>query len=387
MSIRNITIANTIRTSLLDKVHDIIVIGGGLAGLTSANLLSRSGLDVVLIEKKEHPFHRVCGEYVSNEVRPFLEKNGLYPEDLGPADINKLQLSSVSGSNVFVDLALGGFGISRYSFDQFLAQKATGSGCKIVVGIAENIIKKNDVFETKLQNGDTIYSKLAIGSFGKNSQLDRNLNRSLTSKNPTYLAVKYHIRADLPENVIALHNFSGGYCGVSRIENGLYNLCYLTETRNLIDSGDINQLEEDILYQNPLLKRIFQQSERVFERPLTISKITFSKKDLVSKNVLMCGDAAGMIVPLCGNGMAMAIHSAKILSELIVKNLEGNRFDSVTIHDDYCKQWKSNFSVRLSIGRKLQYFFGKKLMSEIAVRLLKTPFAESIINLTHGNIV
>jgi len=371
----------------LDKVYDIIIIGGGLAGLTSANLLSRSGLDVVLIEKKEYPFHRVCGEYVSNEVKPFLEKNGLYPKDLGPVSINRLQLSSVNGSNVFVDLALGGFGISRYSFDQFLAQKAVESGCKIVTSVAENVLKKDDVFETKLQNGDIIYSRLAIGSFGKNSQLDRTLNRSITSKNPTYLAVKYHIRADLPENVIALHNFNRGYCGVSRIENGLYNLCYLTETRNLKNSPDFNQLEENVLYQNPFLKNIFQQSDKVFEKPLTISKITFDKKELASNNVLMCGDAAGMIVPLCGNGMAMAIHSAKILSGLIMKNLEGNGFDLAAIHRNYCAQWKSNFSVRFSIGRKIQPLFGKKLTSEIGVGLLKTPVARSIIRLTHGNII
>ena len=56
------------------KVKDIIIIGGGLAGLTSAIQLARAGLSVLLLEKHSYPLHKVCGEYVSNEVRPFLEE-------------------------------------------------------------------------------------------------------------------------------------------------------------------------------------------------------------------------------------------------------------------------------------------------------------------------
>ena len=51
----------------------IIVIGGGLAGLTSAILLAKANFDITLIERKQYPFHRVCGEYISNEVLPFLK--------------------------------------------------------------------------------------------------------------------------------------------------------------------------------------------------------------------------------------------------------------------------------------------------------------------------
>ena len=56
-----------------------IIIGGGLGGLTTAALLAKGGREVLLIEKKTYPFHRVCGEYVSNEVQGFLEKEGLFP--------------------------------------------------------------------------------------------------------------------------------------------------------------------------------------------------------------------------------------------------------------------------------------------------------------------
>src|SRR5688500_17416365 len=102
------------------ETKDVIIIGGGLAGLTSANLLSKAGLNVLLVEKKTYPFHKVCGEYVSNETVNFLRKNNLYPSELNPAQITNFILSSPKGKTIETKLDLGGFGISRYLFDDFL---------------------------------------------------------------------------------------------------------------------------------------------------------------------------------------------------------------------------------------------------------------------------
>ena len=63
-------------------MNEVAIIGGGLAGLINAILLKRAGLDVVLFEKNTYPFHRVCGEYISNEVLPFLQSNELFPYEL-----------------------------------------------------------------------------------------------------------------------------------------------------------------------------------------------------------------------------------------------------------------------------------------------------------------
>ncbi|MEX1240344.1 MAG: FAD-dependent monooxygenase [Cyclobacteriaceae bacterium] len=95
-----------------------VIIGGGMAGLISGIQLARAGIPCVLIEKKSYPLHRVCGEYISNETVPFLKRNGLYPTEFSPPQINRLQLSSVTGKQAIVPLDFGGFGISRFSFDQ-----------------------------------------------------------------------------------------------------------------------------------------------------------------------------------------------------------------------------------------------------------------------------
>ncbi len=94
-----------------------IIAGGGLAGLVTANILGRAGIACTVIEKNEYPFHRVCGEYISNETVPFLKSLGLYPDEFSPPQISRFQLTSVNGKSAFLPLGLGGFGISRFSFD------------------------------------------------------------------------------------------------------------------------------------------------------------------------------------------------------------------------------------------------------------------------------
>ena len=68
-----------------------IIIGGGLAGLTSALHLSRFGIQVTLIEKNSYPRHKVCGEYLSNEVLPYLRSLGFEPFDFGAKKIDAHQ--------------------------------------------------------------------------------------------------------------------------------------------------------------------------------------------------------------------------------------------------------------------------------------------------------
>ena len=69
-------------------MYDVAVLGGGLAGLTNAYLLSKAGYKVILYEKGSYPQHKVCGEFISNEVLPFLKKHDLYPQDFRPSQID-----------------------------------------------------------------------------------------------------------------------------------------------------------------------------------------------------------------------------------------------------------------------------------------------------------
>jgi flavin-dependent dehydrogenase len=369
----------------MDKKFDVIVIGGGLAGLISSIQLVSLGHSVLLVERKNYPFHRVCGEFISNEVIPYLRSLDCYPDELTPAKITKFRLTSPDGRQAQMPLDLGGFGISRFVFDQWLANKAKNLGVEVQTESGVRAVTFN-------QNGFTVETaqfaaeaKVVVGAFGKRSLLDQSMKRPSFYHRSAYVGVKYHCRSSEPMDEISLHNFENGYCGFSSVGNDTFNLCYLVARKKLKESGSVQVLEKNVLRKNPFLDRLFSSSEFLWEKPVTVNEISFAAKEPVFNHVLMAGDAAGMVTPLSGNGMAMAIHGAKIVAGVIDSFLSGN-LSREQMEGTYASQWKQQFQKRLWYGRNIQRLFGDSRLSNIAVRIVNQskPAANFLMKNTHG---
>lgn len=365
-----------------------MIVGGGLAGLVVSIQLARAGIPSVVVEKKSYPFHRVCGEYISNEVVPFLKALEIYPERFYPPQITRFQLSTVTGRYSVLPLDLGGFGISRYTFDNFLFETARDLGVTFMLNTeVENIEYVHNQFAIKTRNCN-LTADVVIGSFGKRSKIDVQLRRSFIRKRSPYVGIKYHIKRNHPGDLIALHNFVGGYCGISNIEDGKTNLCYLTHRDNIRKYGGIDAMQEQTLFRNPLLKSIFTDSEFLFQKPEVINEISFETKSPVQDHILMVGDSAGMITPLCGNGMSMAIRAAKVAGDLVIKFCSEQTFTRNDLERAYAAEWKKLFAARLWRGRQVQRLFGSELASHAALNLIlySRSVANAIIRGTHGDI-
>ena len=348
--------------------------------------LARAGINVTLYEKKAYPFHRVCGEYISNEVLPFLESLQINVKHLQPAQIKQFLLSSPSGQELTLPLDLGGFGISRYTLDAYLVQLARAAGVTVVEKTqVQEVTFQDNIFSVELANGTVTEVDLVVGSYGKRSHLDRKLNRAFFSQSSPYLGVKYHLKTDMAKDLIALHNFKDGYAGISAVEGNKFCFCYLTTRANLKAAGSIAQMEKQVLAQNPVLRKILNEAEFLWPQPEVINEISFASKTCVENHVLLCGDAAGMITPLCGNGMAMAIHSAKILTDVIFR-FRNVAFSRAELENAYTQQWKQLFSRRLWVGRTVQKLFGRPLLTEMVVSTFKQLPAgvRFLMKRTHG---
>ena len=369
----------------MENTH-VVIIGGGLAGLTAAIHLSKVGLRVILIEKNSFPKHKVCGEYISNEVLPYLNWLDVSIQDLEPTTITKLQFSSANGTTLNHKLPLGGFGISRYILDDFLYKKAVANGCKIIQETVTDIDFKVDDFTITTSNNSIINSKIVLGAFGKRSTIDQKLSRNFIQKKSSWLAVKAHYSGFYPNDLVGLHNFEGGYCGVSKVENDKINVCYLADYDTFKQYKNVAEYQKAIVSKNPHLKTIFESCTLLFDKPLTISQISFEKKMTVENHMLMIGDSAGLIHPLCGNGMAMAIHSAKIASELVVNFYEDKIKYRVDLEKQYRKEWDFNFKRRMQAGRFLSSILQKPKLAEVLIRILVgVPFLlPLLIKNTHG---
>lgn len=370
--------------------YEIAIIGGGLAGLALSIQCVKAGYKVVLFEREKYPFHKVCGEYISHESWNFLQELGVPLSDMQLPQISRLLISAPNGKFMEHRLPLGGFGISRYTLDYTLAGIARKEGVDVLEDTrVMDVVYRNNQFIIFTNKGE-IEAKVVAGTFGKRSNLDVKWKRQFTQKRPNklnhFVGVKYHIKVAHPADLIALHNFEHGYCGISQVENNKYCLCYLTTAHNLRrNRNDIHLAEKNILMKNPFLHQIFSTAEFLYEEPVTISRISFNKKTQVENHVLLIGDAAGMITPLCGNGMSMALHGSKLAAEQINEFLQGriNRFD---MEQQYTQQWEKHFGRRLVMGRILQRFFGNAALSNLLLRVVK-PFPEVtswLISLTHG---
>ncbi|OHC85943.1 MAG: pyridine nucleotide-disulfide oxidoreductase [Sphingobacteriia bacterium RIFOXYD2_FULL_35_12] len=370
--------------------YDIAIVGGGLAGLALSIQSAKAGFKVVLFEKEQYPFHKVCGEYISLESWDFIESLGVPLSKMQLPIVNRLMVTAPNGNSIEQPLDLGGFGISRYTIDKALYELAKGLGVRVEAGVkVDDIVFEADMFSVHSSIG-IIQSRVAVGSFGKRSNLDVKWKRPFIlgkqKQLDNFIGVKYHIDIDWPKDLIALHNFKDGYCGISNIEDGKTCLCYLTTAQNLkTHGGSIEAMEELVLKTNPYLKEILENAVHLYEAPVTIAQISFERKSLVEHHVLMVGDAGGMITPLCGNGMSMALHGSKLAYEAIAPFLR-NELSRESMEQSYARVWTNTFGKRLTVGRWVQGFFGKTWMTNLFITMLKPfPFlVRAIVKQTHG---
>ncbi|MGI4873986.1 MAG: NAD(P)/FAD-dependent oxidoreductase [Janthinobacterium lividum] len=367
-----------------------LVLGGGLAGLAVALDLAGRGQPVVVLERKPYPFHRVCGEYVSHEVQPYLRRLGADVAPLKPASISRFRLSSPAGRTLDSALDLGGFGVSRYLLDDFLYQRALAAGVAFVFATVAAVTfdAAADLHHVTLADGRSLRARLVLGTYGKRSTLDRQLDRAFFAQRSPYVGIKYHLRLPgFPRDLIALHNFRDGYAGISAIEDDKLCFCYLTTRNNLRQAGSIAALEAGVLAQNPLLADILAHAERLYAQPEVINEISFAPKQPVEQHLLMVGDAAGLITPLCGNGMAMALHGAALAAPLAEQFLRG-QLTRPALEAAYARAWQRQFGARLRVGRAVQRLFGQPVLSELVVRTLRhSPAAvRALMRQTHGEV-
>ncbi|MEH6681140.1 MAG: NAD(P)/FAD-dependent oxidoreductase [Sediminicola sp.] len=367
--------------------NKVIIVGGGLAGLTAALHLRLLGVQVLVLEKQAYPHHKVCGEYVSNEVFPYLLSLGVCFDDLQIPDIKQLLFSDAGGRSVEVPLPMGGKGISRFAFDSLLYAKAKKVGVDFVFSAVRSVRFSHGEFVMEDSDGAHHRAPMAIGAYGKRSPLDKDLQRDFVLKKSNWLAIKAHYKQPkFSGEQVGLHCFEGGYGGLSKTETGAINFCYLTSYGSFKKADNIQDFNRKRVSQNPYLRSFLETAEPLFDHPLGIAQVSFERKEAVEGHMIMCGDSAGLIHPLCGNGMAMAVHAAKLASEHIGRFFNEKGYGRTRMENDYKRQWKSHFKRRLYMGRRLQSVLLHPLSARFAMATVaRSPLLlQKLIGMTHG---
>jgi flavin-dependent dehydrogenase len=355
---------------------DAAIIGGGLAGCSAAIRLAQHGFRVALFEAKRYPHHKVCGEFLSPECTPMLDALGVLPGVLthAPAQITYARITVPNGDQWQTDLPGTGIGISRYVLDALLARQAQACGVRVFEGMSVEDVQGTlvDGFTLRTAN-DTHQARLVIGAYGKRGKLDKTLDRRFLRHAQPYVGLKTHrIGAPVPERV-DLHSFPGGYCGISEIENGRANVCLLVRQEVFQRYSDGRKIEAFVAWmqrQNPHLDDWLSSSQETGVGWLAIAQVPFVPKRAVENDILMAGDSAGLIAPLAGDGMAMALAGGIRAADFGARFLHG-ALTPEGLTRGYKAAWHGQFDARLRLGRWLQAFMLRPAALTMGLRVVR----------------
>lgn len=368
------------------KYH-IAIIGGGLAGLALAIDLRKRSYQVVVIEKGVFPRHKVCGEYISMESHHYLFS--LCPElaALNLPHITQFLLTSTGKREFRTTLSSGGFGISRYLLEDLLYHEASSLGVVFMLRTKASDVEydtQDSTFTVNTTKG-IVNAALVCNATGRKSNFETAKKEHRTS-GINYIGIKYHIELKRDSSLIEIHNFPGGYCGISTIEEGKSCLCYIVNSNKLTAAhNSIPELERTTLFQNHHLKELFTKATFITTEPVTISGIHFKIKKTVSDELFCLGDAAGSIAPITGNGMSMALRSAAALA-MNIDHYFSASISKAQLEKNYALFWKQQFSMRVKLSRQFQQLSEHPSLTNLTIRLfnLFPALAQGVIKQTHG---
>ncbi len=315
---------------------DALVVGGGLAGGALAIALAEAARSVTLLERELGPHDKVCGEFLSHEAVLYLEALGIDPRALGACRIHGVRLGS--DTNVAtVPLPFPALSLSRRALDQALLDRAGAAGADIRRGArVQALAAGGNGWEARLASGDVVRADAAFLATGKHDL--RGFARP-AGMQPDLIGFKMHLRLSpaqtaLLAGYVELALFGGGYSGLEPIEGGLANLCLLVRRGRYAKLGqEWDALLDAIRADSPLLAERLQGATPCWDRPLAISSIPYGYVRRRGDALWRLGDQAAVIPSFAGDGMSIALHSARLAAGYYLKGQPAAAYQSRMARD------------------------------------------------------
>ncbi len=354
---------------------DVLVIGAGPGGCAAAYHLRRAGWRVLLAERRRYPADKLCGEFLSAEGVGSLDRMGVALT--GFPRIGEVRVSSPSGSIWQASLPAAGLGISRRRLDLLLVERCAAIGVEVAQGARISRVEGELGEGLRAEGrGIQVQARLVVGAWGKQHEP--------RGKPSGWMALKAHAQGQ--QQGIELHAFPGGYAGLCQVEGGLVNLCLLTRVNAFCRAGrDCRRFSDEILCANPLLASRLSKVNIDWDQALTAANLHFGPSSCQRHGVLLAGDAAGSIAPLCGDGMAMALAAGELLAPLADRFLR-EAIPARVLEAEYARGWQKEFRLRLRLGNLLQQVLLHPNWARAAVTLLRSfpRLGRGVVRWTRG---
>ena len=349
--------------------YDVIIAGGGPAGTSAAIHLATRGARVLLAEQKKFPRAKLCGEFISPECLDHFERLGVSDRMLaaGGARLTQTVFYSRDGRSVSVpsewfSSQAGALGLSRAEMDYKLLERAREAGVEVMqeTQVCGLLIDGQRMRGVHLKSGDRFRDATAtvtIDATGRTRSLSRRLNgdlaRQTRKRRPPLVAFKAHLEnAQVAPGACEIYFYPGGYGGLSSVENGLSNLCFIAAAKDVrACDSDAERVMREVVTKNSRAELTLSRAQTRSEW-LGVSLESFGRHELVpADGLLTIGDAAAFIDPFTGSGMLMALESGEAAAGVIIEHLANlkNGASFKGLARDYCSVYQRRFESRLRV--------------------------------------
>jgi len=345
--------------------YDVIIIGAGPAGSTVSTLLARAGLRALLLEKSHFPREKLCGEFIRPECLNVFDRLGVTERMFaaGASIVREWTLFAPDGRGVKAQMewiADGhgyGIGISRARMDSILLDCAREAGVEAIEGfhVSPRLRRENGMSLIEgTTDGETVQefsAPIVIDASGRNGAFS-NLTEGDdgAGRQPSRLegsrlfGCEVHLRSvEGMEGIGELFFYRNGYGGLSSVENGRTNLCFMTTEATLREAkGDREKLLDLTMRSNPVARRRLQNA--VIEGEWHgAGPITYGR-GRPTPGVISIGDAGAFIDPFTGSGILLALSSAELAAQVISQALSEGVSDLSVIAKRYDKLHRARFA-------------------------------------------
>lgn len=350
---------------------EVIIVGGGPAGASTAHALVREGVDVLVLDRAKFPRDKTCAEYLSPQAARVLSGMNVLDdiERTCPAHLAGMRVRSPNGQTADGEFASNhgfrgfrdyGLAIRRTILDAIVLDGARTAGARV-----EELVRVTDVNkdQTGRVNGVTVIgpdggartltSRYVIGADGLRSVVGKRLGLTHTSRFfPKRLALVAHYRNVRDVGPLGeMHVDHDGYFGIVDVGRGLMNVAVVVPMSRAHDIGEgrIEFLEQWVAARPHLAER-FVGAERVTPVRATGPFATVSRPAWAPGAALV-GDAAEFFDPFTGEGIYSALRGGELLAPFIVEALRGTQRDENRVLARYEAARRSEFGGKWKLER------------------------------------
>lgn len=370
---------------------DTVVVGASLAGSSAALVLARSGAHVAVVDKATFPRPKTCGELFSPDGVAALARLGLDGEvrAAGAATIRRFALVRPDGGRVRGRLPAPALSLSRERLDALVLDGARRAGAAFHLGEAVTSIEGSLAggFTVKTP-ARTLEARTVLGAWGRYSPLDGRLGRPFFGAPATLFGFKKFLIGEPGarlKDLVVLHVFRGGYLGLSLVEERRVSLGALATPAVAQEAHhDFDRLLARLSTESPALAADLEGLAPEPGPALVSEPVHLGARGAAWGDVLLAGDAAGVVDPYTGSGMALALRTGEAVGALLAEHAAG-RIAADTLVSEWARRWGTITGSVFFFSRLFRPVFLGGLATRLVVPAT-APLAGLAARLTRGSV-